>query len=84
MTPCTLDFPLSIGERVFHPRLRTVGTVIALSMSECAKNPKAQIEYLNKAGELKSTWAFCDLLQQPEQRSTAPLPSKNTLEGAPS
>ena len=78
MKTCTLSFPVSLGERVFHQRLRRTGTVIALSMTEGATNPKAQIEYLNKAGEIKSTWAYCDILCEPEQHAATP-PARSPL-----
>ncbi|PLW79100.1 hypothetical protein [Cohaesibacter celericrescens] len=72
MTPCTLSFPCSIGDRVFSQRLGKAGNVIGLQKCENC-GPKAFIEYLNNDGEPKTLWAFCDTLRAPinkEERET--------------
>ena len=67
MSPCSYDFPVSLRDRVFIPRIGVVGEVVSVTMSQ-NQNQQVTVAYHNKVtGRSATDRFFISEIQEPRQ-----------------
>ncbi len=67
MTPCSYEFPVSLGDRVFVPRIGVVGEIVSVTLSQ-NQNQQVIVAYHNKVtGRSATDRFFVSEIQEPRQ-----------------